>query len=424
MMTKFLALNGGSSSLKYLLYEVSENEKKVVASGNIQKVGCKDAEFQLKYDGKKIEEIKPIYTHAEAVEILFKELVLNGVVANFDDIKGVGHRILTGGTFYDHSVIIDDSVIENLTSLEEAGFGPLHLPGELSIIEAIKNKFPNISQTGSFDTGFHQTIPEENYLYAIPYKYYSEYGIRKYGFHGLSYTYITKLMQEKLNKKDVNLIVCHLGSGASICAIHNGKSLDTSMGFTPLDGLTMGTRSGSIDPEIIRFLVENKGMSLTEIFNCLNFDSGFIGLSGSNDIRGVIKSINEGNKLAKIVFDKFSGQVANYIVTYHNMLKQFIDRDKEIDGIIFTAGIGENSAIVRKDILSKIYSLNITLNDKENEQIAGFLSRHSGLISSEDSQIPVYVEPTNEEIVILDDMLDLLGYSKKKTDGKVKRLEK
>lgn len=424
MMAKFLALNGGSSSLKYLLYEVSEKEKKVVASGNIQRVGCKDAEFQLKYNGEKIEKIKPIYTHAEAVDTLFKELVSNGIVVNFDDIKGVGHRILTGGTFYDHSVIIDDSVIENLTSLSESGFGPLHLPGELSIIEAIKEKFPNISQTGSFDTGFHQTIPEENYLYAVPYKYYSEYGIRKYGFHGLSYTYITKLMQEKLNKKDVNLIVCHLGSGASICAIHNGKSIDTSMGFTPLDGFMMGSRSGSIDPEIIRYLVENKGMSLTEVFNCLNFDSGFVGLGGSNDIREVLNSMNEGNRFAKLAFDKFTGQVANYIVTYHNILKQFVGFDKEIDGIIFTAGIGENSAIIRKNIISKIYSLNIGLNDLENDQIAGFLSKHSGLISSEDSQIPVYVEPTNEEIVILDDMLDLLGYNKKKTDSKVKKLEK
>lgn len=424
MTTKFLALNGGSSSLKYLLYEVSENDKKVIASGNIQKVGCEDSIFQLKFNGNKTEKVMPLRDHQAAVSKLFEEMLDKKVISDISEIKGIGHRILTGGTYYDHSVIIDDEVIKNLTSLKDLGFGPLHIPGELSIIEAIREMHPEVPQTGSFDTGFHQSMPEENYLYPIPYKYSLEYNIRKYGFHGLSYTYITRTMQEKLGKEDVNLIVCHLGSGASMCAVCNGKSLDTTMGFTPLDGLMMGTRSGSIDPEIVRYLVESKGMSLEEVFNELNFNSGFIGLTGVNDVRDILTLVEKGDKLATLALNKFENQVASYIVTYHNMLKQYTGKDKEIDGIIFTAGIGENSSKIRKDIIDKLYSLNIKIKEEENSHIAGYLPQKGGLISTDDSQIKVYVEPTNEEIIILDDMMDLLGYTKKNNTLKVRRLEK
>ena len=338
--------------------------------------------------------------HVSATKVMLKELLDNKVINSLNEIKNVGHRILHGGEIYSSSVVIDDEVIENIKKLTK--LGPLHHPAELSVILTLKDIIPNINNVAVFDTAFHQTMPVENYLYATPYSWYENNGVRKYGFHGTSHKYITGVMQEKLHKKDINIISCHLGSGASIACIKDGKCYDTSMGLTPLDGLVMGTRSGSIDPSIITYMMSETNKTAEEIINDLNKKSGLYGMCGKSDFRDVLNLIDQNDRRAKIAYTKFRNAVVRYIAEY------YVELDGNVDAIVFTAGIGENVMNIRKSIIDKLsHPLHLELDEKENESIAKFKNKQEGKITTDNSSIPVYVVPTDEEVMILNDTYDL-----------------
>ena len=394
MEGKYLVINGGSSSLKFSLYSMPE-EKELI-NGYIEKIGAKDCFWTLKINGEKITHAKELKNHTEAVEIMMKELIDNNIISSVDEIKGVGHRVLHGGEFYSDSVLIDDEVLNNIIDLTK--LGPLHHPGEIAGIKAMRESLPEVPQVAVFDTAFHQTMPEENYKYAVPEEWYEKYSVRKYGFHGTSHKYIAETMIEKLNKKDANLIICHIGSGASISAVKDGKCYNTTMGLTPLDGLIMGTRSGSIDPSIIEYVVKSTGKTVEEVTQDLNKKSGLLAICGKNDLRDIEDLIAAGDKKAKLAIDMFANSIIKYIADY------YFELEGDVDAIVFTAGVGENDIDLRKQIVDKISRpLNIKLDEERNDSIARFRSEREGIITTDDSKIPVYVVPTNEEIMILRD---------------------
>ena len=341
---KILSVNAGSSSLKFQVYEMPE--EKVLISGYIEKIGIPDCFWTVKVNGEKIKDARPLTNHTEAVEVLIEELLKHKIVESLDEIKGVGHRVLHGGEKYSDSVLITDEVIEDIKSLTK--LGPLHHPGNLAGIEAMKKVLPNTPMVAVYDTAFHQTMPKENYIYPVPYEWYTKYGVRKYGFHGTSHKYITNTMKEKLGKEDVNLIICHIGSGASISAIKDGKCFDTTMGLTPLDGLMMGTRSGSIDPSIIEYVCKESGLSVGDITNELNKKSGLLGVSGYSDCRDVEKEASENNENAILALKMYQNRIAKYIADY------YIELEGKVDAIIFTAGVGENGIEARKNIINHL----------------------------------------------------------------------
>ena len=394
MEGKYLVINGGSSSLKFSLYSMPE-EKELI-NGYIEKIGAKDCFWTLKINGEKITHAKELKNHTEAVEIMMKELIDNNIISSVDEIKGVGHRVLHGGEFYSDSVLIDDEVLNNIVDLTK--LGPLHHPGEIAGIKAMRESLPEVPEVAVFDTAYHQTMPEENYKYAVPEEWYEKYSVRKYGFHGTSHKYIAETMIEKLNKKDANLIICHIGSGASISAVKDGKCYNTTMGLTPLDGLIMGTRSGSIDPSIIEYVVKSTGKTVEEVTQDLNKKSGLLAICGKNDLRDIEELIAAGDKKAKLAIDMFANSIIKYIADY------YFELEGDVDAIVFTAGVGENDIDLRKQIVDKISKpLNIKLDEKRNDSIARFRSEREGIITTDDSKIPVYVVPTNEEIMILRD---------------------
>lgn len=398
MKEKILIVNSGSSSLKFSLYEMPE--KKELINGNIEKIGLDDSFCTLKINGEKMIHKYLVKDHVSATKVMLKELLDNKVINSLNEIKNVGHRILHGGEIYSSSVVIDGEVIENIKKLTK--LGPLHHPAELSVILTLKDIIPNINNVAVFDTAFHQTMPVENYLYATPYSWYENNGVRKYGFHGTSHKYITGVMQEKLHKKDINIISCHLGSGASIACIKDGKCYDTSMGLTPLDGLVMGTRSGSIDPSIITYMMSETNKTADEIINDLNKKSGLYGMCGKSDFRDVLNLIDQNDRRAKIAYTKFRNAVVRYIAEY------YVELDGNVDAIVFTAGIGENVMNIRKSIIDKLsHPLHLELDEKENESIAKFKNKQEGKITTDNSSIPVYVVPTDEEVMILNDTYDL-----------------
>lgn len=398
-MGKYLVINGGSSSLKFSLYEKNSEKEIEIVNGYVEKIGLDDSFYSLTSCDKKIKKKKIITNHDEAVKVMLDELFLNDFINDINEIEGVGHRVLHGGEFYSDSVKIDEEVLENIKSL--IPLGPLHLPGEISAIYSMMELLPNVLQVAVFDTAFHQTIPEVNYLYAIPYNYYSNYGIRKYGFHGTSHKYITENIQKILNKNDVNVISCHIGSGASICAIKDGKSFNTTMGFTPLDGLIMGTRSGSIDASIVEYMCNQVNLSLEECMNVLNKKSGVLGISGvGSDLRDIDAAIENNNEKAKLALNMYIKSITKFIIQY------CVELDGNVDAIVFTAGVGENNIKVREDVINQLSTvLNIKLNEEENNNIAKFKEKQEGVITTNDSVVPVYVIPTNEEKVILDDII-------------------
>lgn len=396
---KLLCVNAGSSSLKFQLFEMPE--EKVIISGYIEKIGAPDSFWNTKINGQKIRGEKYIKDHREAVAVLIEELLKYKVVESLDEIKGVGHRVLHGGEKYSDSVLIDDEVIESIKALTK--LGPLHHPGNLAGIEAMKEALPNVPMVAVYDTAFHQTMPKENYMYPVPMEWYEKYGVRKYGFHGTSHKYITGKMKEILGKDDVNLIVCHIGSGASISAIKNGKCFDTTMGLTPLDGLMMGTRSGAIDPSIIEYVCKESGMDVSEVTNALNKKSGLLGIAGVADHRDVENGMAEGNENCKLANDMYVQRIVNYIAEY------FVKLNGEVDAIVFTAGLGENAREFREEILNKLACLGIKIDAEENMKIASYKDKHEGIISSEDSKVKVYVIPTDEEIMIIKDTYELIN---------------
>lgn len=395
---KILCVNAGSSSLKFQLYEMPE--EKDLINGYIEKIGEEDCYWTIKINGEKIRKERPLKDHSEASEVLINELLENKVVSSLDEIKGVGHRVLHGGEKYSDSTIITDSVIKDIESLTK--LGPLHHPGNLAGIKGISKKLPNVPMVAVFDTAFHQTMPEVNYIYPVPYDWYKEYGVRKYGFHGTSHKYITSKMKEKLNKENPNLIICHIGSGSSIACIKDGVCFDTTMGITPLDGLMMGTRSGSIDPSIIEYVCKESNRSVSEVTNDLNKKSGFLGICGKADCRDVETLYEQGDDKAILAYEMYTDRVAKYIAEYYLKLNGVVD------GIVFTAGVGENGPLFREIVLRKLNPIGIYEDKVMNNKIARFLTEREGKISSDSSSVDVYVLPTDEEIMICKDTYEIV----------------
>lgn len=396
---KFLCVNAGSSSLKFQLFEMPE--EKVIISGYIEKIGLEDSFWTTKVNGEKIKGAKFLKNHNDAVQVLLDELIEHKAVESLDEIKGVGHRVLHGGEKYSDSVLINDEVVESIKELTK--LGPLHHPGNLAGIEALKEVLPEVPMVAVYDTAFHQTMPKENYMYPVPYEWYVKYGVRKYGFHGTSHKYITTVMKEKLNKEDVNLIICHVGSGASISAVKNGKCYDTTMGLTPLDGLMMGTRSGAIDPSIIEYVCKESEKSVSEITNELNKKSGLAGVCGLSDCRDVEEAAAKGDDQAQLALNMYHDRVAKYIADY------FIELEGNVDAIVFTAGVGENGIEAREAILNKVAPLGIKVDTELNSKIAGFKDVNEGIVSAKDSKIAVWVVPTNEELMIIKDTYEIVS---------------
>ncbi len=390
MDEKYLILNGGSSSLKFKLYV----DDLLYVSGSVERIGEEESEIALSKDGVKKKYSLKINTHEEALENLLEVLRKENILDGFHELKGIGHRLLHGGEFYKDSVLITDEVINNIESIKE--FGPLHIPGELAIVKYIKNNYPNLSQVVVFDTAFHQTMAEDKFRYAVPNEWYYDYGVRKYGFHGTSHKYITGEMKKILNKNDVNLIICHLGNGSSISAIKDSKVVNTSMGLTPLDGLIMGTRSGSIDPSIIAYICKMKNLSVEEVTELLNKNSGLTGICGKNDLRDILRLIKENDENAKLAFKMLTNSIVNYIAMYYFLL------EGDVDAIVFTAGIGENNPKLRSDVLKKVsHVIPMFVNNEMNDNISRNKKYQSGLITTPYSKVKVYVLNTDEEKEIL-----------------------
>lgn len=411
MNEKYLTINAGSSSLKFSLYEANGKE---IVNGLIEKIGNDDSGYTLKFDDKKIEKQMLIRNHTEAVNAMISELLENKFIISKDEIKGIGHRVLHGGEKYSDSVLIDEEVIKTIKDLTK--LGPLHHPGEIAGIESMIKFFPGVPQIAVFDTAFHQTMPKQNFMYAIPYLWYKEHGVRKYGFHGTSHKYITEVMKKHYNKEDVNLIICHIGSGASISAIKNGKCYNTSMGLTPVDGLVMGTRCGAIDPSIVEYICKEANITVEQAVEILNKKSGLFGLCGKNDFRDVENLAKNGDKNAQIALAIFKKSIIDYIAQYYFQL------NGEIDALVFTAGIGENAINLRRDIVNSISKpMRILLDEKENDKISRGKEKTSGIISTDSSSFEVVVVPTNEEFMILKDTYDIANkyYIEQKEKQKV-----
>lgn len=392
-----LVINCGSSSLKYQLIE-SETEN-VLASGLCERIKI-DGSFTYKRPGKdKIKFDTPMPDHTAAIKVVLDQLtdVENGVIKSMDEINAVGHRIVHGGEKFSSSVVLTDDVIKAIEECCE--LAPLHNPANLVGITACKELMPNVPMVGVFDTAFHQTMPEKAYLYGLPYEYYTKYGVRRYGFHGTSHSYVSKRAAEVLGKdvNDMKIIVCHLGNGSSVCAVDHGKSVDTSMGFTPLEGLVMGTRSGDIDPAIMEYVAQKENLSLSEMTNILNKKSGVLGLSQvSSDFRDLDDARDAGNKQAALTLDIFRYRVAKYVGSYAAAMGG-------VDAIVFTAGLGENDPLTREDVCSYLGFMGVEF-DKEANNFRG----EERVISKPESRVKVLCIPTNEELMIARDTVALL----------------
>lgn len=395
-MKKIMVVNGGSSSLKFQLLDMPE--ERTITSGIVERIGMKDSIFTIKVNGEKITETRDIENHSVAVKMLLEKLINLQIIGSFDEIVGVGHRILHGGNKINDSCILGEEEIAYVESIVD--LGPLHIPANLIGVRAFQEVLPNVKNVGVFDTAFHTTMPEEAFLYATPYDWYEKYGVRKYGFHGTSHKYVTQRTAEILGKKieDVNLVICHIGNGASICAVKNGKSVDTTMGFTPLEGIPMGTRSGNIDPAVVEFMMNKKGKSVKEILNILNKQSGYLGVSGlSSDSRDLVDAASKGNKRAQMAIEVQAKRIADYIASYHCYVGG-------ADAIVFTAGIGENAPGTRANIINRLSALGVKIDPLRND-----CRGVERLISTDDSLIKVYVVPTNEEVMIARDTLRLIS---------------
>ena len=389
---KIMSINAGSSSLKFQLFDMQE--EKVLVSGLFERIGI-DGRYTIKYNGEKITEDIELNDHTQAVNILLDKLIALNIISSLDEIDGVGHRIVQGGDKYSKSVLITDEVIQDIESFKD--LAPLHNPAGLLGIHALKENLPNAKMVAVFDTAFHQTMPKASYLYPVPYSWYEDYKIRKYGFHGTSHRYIAEKMKEVLGRDDLKIISCHIGNGGSITAIKDGKSIDTTMGFTPLAGIMMGTRSGDIDPSIIPYVMEKEGKNAGEIIDDLNKKSGLLGISEvSPDSRDIEQGISEGNWKCALAEEMYVKRVVKYIAEYYVLL------DKA-DVIVFTAGIGENGINVRKEIVENLSALGIKL-DYEANDVRGELRK----ISTDDSSTLVYIVPTDEELMIARDTLELV----------------
>lgn len=362
-MTKIIAINAGSSSLKFQLFEMPE--EKVITKGLIERIGLKNSVFSIVVNGEKITETLDIENHDIAVNIMLDALKNHNIINDINDIQGTGHRVVHGGELFPESALVTDDVLEKIESLTE--LAPLHNPANIMGIKAFRKLLPNIPHVAVFDTSFHQTMPEESYLYSLPYNFYKDFGIRKYGFHGTSHKYVSERAAELLDRPidQLRIISCHIGNGASIAAIDGGKSVDTSMGFTPLAGVTMGTRSGNLDPALIPFIMEKTGKNAEEVLNILNKESGLLGISGSSsDLRDIQQDANEGNERAKLALDVFASRIHKYMGSYAT-------RMHGLDAIVFTAGVGENSDTVRAKVLEGLEFMGVYWDPRLNTGLHG-----------------------------------------------------
>ncbi|MBO6213986.1 MAG: acetate kinase [Lachnospiraceae bacterium] len=386
---KVLVINCGSSSLKYQV--IDSDTEQVMAKGLCERIGI-DGRLTYQPAGKEKEITDaPMPTHTEAVQMVLDALVnpATGGLGSLSESDAVGHRVVHGGERFSESCIITDEVIAGVEACND--LAPLHNPANIIGINACRKLMPNVPMVGVFDTAFHQTMPKEAYMYGLPYEYYDKYKVRKYGFHGTSHSFVSKRVAEVAGRDLANTktIVCHLGNGASICAVKNGKSVDTSMGLSPLEGLIMGTRSGDVDPSVLEFVANKENLSISEVLNVLNKKSGVEGISGvSSDFRDLEAAAMEGNERAELALDMFSYRVAKYVGSY-------VAAMNGVDLIAFTAGIGENTEIVRRKVCDYLGYLGITL-DAEANKVKG----EEKLISTPDSKVAVYVIPTNEELAI------------------------
>ncbi len=392
---KILSVNAGSSSLKFQLYEMPE--AKVLISGIFERIGINDGIYTIKQNGNKEERHADLPNHSVAVEILLKTLLEKKVIKDLEEIKGVGHRLVHGGDKYNKSVIIDDDVMKTLKEL--IPLAPLHNPANIMGVEAFQKAIPNALEVGCFDTAFHQTMDEDQYIYSVPYDWYKEYGVRKYGFHGLSHKYVSMKAAEILDRKYCNVIVCHIGSGGSISAVRDGKCIDTTMGFTPNAGIVMGSRCGDIDYSIIPYIMKETGMSLDEIDTILNKKSGMLGISGiSSDFRDIEARITDGDHRAILAHHLLVNSIVKYIAQFYVELGG-------CDMLVFTAGVGENSAHVRRMIVDRLGALGMKIDRDKNEATR---FGKEGIISSSTSSVPIYVIPTDEEVMIARDTYSFL----------------
>ncbi len=386
---KILVINCGSSSLKYQLIDMETEE--VIAKGLCERIGI-DGHLVHKPEGKPVlDKNVAMPDHTVAVSLVLNALTdpVSGVIGSLSEISAVGHRIVHGGEKFSDAVILNDEVIADIEKCND--LAPLHNPANIIGIRSCQKLMPNAPMVGVFDTAFHQTMPEKAYLYALPYEYYEKYKIRRYGFHGTSHSFVSKRAAEFLNipLKDSKIIVCHLGNGSSICAVDGGKSVDTSMGLTPLEGVAMGTRSGAIDPAIIEFIAEHEHMDLSQVMNVLNKKSGVYGVSGvSSDFRDLAAAAEAGDHRAQIALDVFEYQVAKYIGSYAVALGR-------VDAIVFTAGIGENNISAREHICNYLSILGVKLDAQKNN-----IRGQETILSADDSKVKVLLIPTNEELAI------------------------
>ncbi len=389
-----LSVNAGSSSLKFQMYEMPAEQ--VLISGVFERIGMEGSFYTIKLNGEKVEKKVELKDHKKAFELLVKELMDNKIVDTLDDIAGIGHRIVQGGSYFDKSVIASEDVIAKIDELSK--LAPLHNPAAIVGIRAAEAVIPGAVQTVVFDTAFHQTMPEENYLYALPYEWSQDYQIRRYGAHGTSHKYISQKMNEILDRSDTKLITCHIGNGASISAVLNGKCINTSMGLTPNAGLIMGTRCGDIDATIVPYMMEVLGLSAKEMDTVLNKQSGLLGISGvSSDSRDIEAGIKEGNRRCLLAQKMYVRRIVDYIAKYYVELGG-------CDAIVFTAGVGENSIPVRRQVVEALDVLGVKL-DEEKNNIRGSIQK----ISTSDSSIKVYVIPTDEELMIARDTYELIN---------------
>lgn len=392
---KVMAVNAGSSSLKFQLLDMPNED--VLVSGVVERIGLNDSIFTIKYGDNKNKEITSIPTHKVAVDMLLNKLLDLNILKSLDEIEGVGHRVVHGGEKFSDSVVITDEVIQAIKDVSD--LAPLHNPANLTGIDAFSEALPNVGAVAVFDTAFHQTMDQVTYMYSVPYDWYKKYGVRKYGFHGTSHKYVSLRAADMLGKKveDTKVIICHIGNGASLCAVDGGRSIDTSMGFTPLAGIPMGTRSGDIDPAIVQFISQKENKTLDEVINELNKKSGYLGLSElSSDSRDLWEAVERGDKKSILAVEKQGKMIADYIGAYYLALGG-------CDAICFTAGIGENAGETRKLVADRLGALGVALDFEKN------LTRgEETVISTEDSKIKLLLIPTNEEVMIARDTVRLM----------------
>lgn len=371
-------------------------EETELAVGLVERIGIENSVFKLEYGDQEDKLTTDIPNHEKAVALLLEQLVASGVIKSLDEIDGVGHRVVHGGERFTDSVLVTDEVIAGIEEVSE--LAPLHNPANLTGIKAFKEALPNVPAVAVFDTAFHQSMPPESYLYSLPYEYYEDFGIRKYGFHGTSHKYVSERAAELLDKplSNLRLITCHIGNGASVAAVKNGESIDTTMGFTPLEGVTMGTRSGSLDPALVPYIMDKTGKDVNEVLHVLNKESGMLALSGfSSDLRDIEDKASQGDERAELALKIFAGRIHQYIGSYACKMHG-------VDAIIFTAGIGENSKAVRERVLEGLEFMGVYWDPARND-----VRGKEAFVTYPHSPVKVIIIPTNEEVMIARDVARL-----------------